>query len=115
MKRKLLSSIAIAGLTFIVLATNGCGGGNKIVDKAKDVANNKMETAVNILDQSKSNPKYAQFRALRLNCSYETACKIMLGKPTFSDGIGCMWASDGDMVLCSFEGDKLFSIIFKNI
>ena len=71
-------------------------------------ANSKMETAANALGQATSHPKYAQFRALKLNCSYDTACKIMLGKPTFQIGGTCTWASNGDTILCSFENDKLY-------
>lgn len=110
MKSKLFKSVA-CGLAVVSFVSLGCGE-KKVVDKAKEVAANKMETAVNILDQAKSNPKYAQFRALKLNCSYETACKVMLGKPSFSTGHTCMWASNGDSIICDFEDDKLFSKIF---
>lgn len=51
---------------------------------------------------------YDQFRALELNCSYDTACEL-LGKPTFTTGNSCTWSSNGDMVICSFEGGKLYS------
>lgn len=105
LKRCVVDSIAIL-LCMCFIA--GCGGGNKVVDNVKDVANSKMETAANALGQATSHPKYAQFRALKLNCSYDTACKIMLGKPTFQIGGTCTWASNGDTILCSFENDKLY-------